>query len=78
MRAGREAGALDALQKLHAATDTASGAIVRAIELSEAVRAALRAEVDALAVRIVELAGVAHDAAALHAKARRLGLGGKS
>lgn len=77
MRAGREASALDALQKLHAATDTASGAIARAIELSEAVRSALRAEIDTLAVRIGQLGGVAHDAAAVHAKAQRLGLGGK-
>jgi hypothetical protein len=61
-----EARALTGLQRLHENTERAAEAIGAAPELSEPVRAALLAEVDTLAIRIGELARVAHGAAELH------------
>jgi len=64
-----EARALQALRRLHQAAEQAAEHCSTAPELAEPLRAGLMAEIDALAVRVVELAGLAHSAAELHQRA---------
>lgn len=78
MKAGRQQGALDALHAVHGQAEAAAGAIGRAVELSDQLRAALATEVDAIALRLVELAHVAKAAADVHTQAQRLRIGSKA
>jgi hypothetical protein len=75
MRGGRQQGARDALERVHRSADSAGRAIAAAPELSEDLRAGLLAEVESLALRVVDLAHVANAAADVHTAAQRLRVG---
>jgi hypothetical protein len=64
-----EAKALQALKRLHTEAERAATACNEAPELAEPLRDGLLQEIDALAIRVVELAGLAHSAAELHQRA---------
>ena len=75
MKAGRQQSARDALESIHRITESAGRQIAKSPELSEQLRKALLAEIEFVALRVVDLAHVANQAADVHSAAQRLGIG---
>jgi chemotaxis regulatin CheY-phosphate phosphatase CheZ len=75
MKPGRQQSARDALESVHHAVELAAPKVARAVELSQQLRDAMTSELDAIAVRLVQIAHVAEQASAVHTAAQRIGLG---